>query len=146
MIDSFQLPETRFLSNMFPHTVAWNGKLYPSTENAYQAAKAQLVDNMPLAQAMEMVTPRQSKTLAKRLELPDAWHDIKWSVMSGLVQQKFRNPLLLEKLLATGDQEIIEGNTWGDTYWGVCNGTGQNHLGKILMTIRNQERLQRAFE
>jgi predicted NAD-dependent protein-ADP-ribosyltransferase YbiA (DUF1768 family) len=33
--------------------------------------------------------------------------------------------------------ELIEGNWWGDTYWGVCNGVGENHLGKLLMKIRD---------
>ncbi len=43
---------------------------------------------------------------------------------------------LREKLLATGDRKLVEGNTWGDTFWGVCRGNGKNHLGKILMKIR----------
>ncbi len=41
-----------------------------------------------------------------------------------------------EQLLATGDAELIEGNTWNDTEWGICNGIGDNKLGKILMRIR----------
>ena len=39
-------------------------------------------------------------------------------------------------LLATGDAKIVEGNTWGDVFWGVCNGVGENHLGEILMKVR----------
>ena len=46
------------------------------------------------------------------------------------------NDDLKEKLLATGDAELIEGNTWNDTYWGVCRGKGKNHLGKIIMEVR----------
>lgn len=62
--------------------------------------------------------------------------------MSGLVRQKFnhRYPELRTKLLSTGDLEIIEGNHWGDTFWGVCNGTGENHLGRILMQVREDLR------
>jgi hypothetical protein len=48
---------------------------------------------------------------------------------------------LKQLLLATGDKELIEGNTWGDTFWGVCNGIGQNHLGKILMAKRTELKL-----
>lgn len=61
-------------------------------------------------------------------------------VMRDLLQQKFSNGILREQLLATGDQELIEGNTWGDTFWGVCNGEGQNVLGKMLMNIREELR------
>lgn len=45
---------------------------------------------------------------------------------------------LAEKLLETGDEELVEGNKWNDTYWGVCNGKGKNQLGKILMRIREE--------
>ena len=43
-------------------------------------------------------------------------------------------------LLATGDANLEEGNTWNDTFWGVdlANGCGQNNLGKILMKIRGE--------
>jgi predicted NAD-dependent protein-ADP-ribosyltransferase YbiA (DUF1768 family) len=41
-------------------------------------------------------------------------------------------------LIDTGDQELIEGNWWGDVIWGVCNGKGENHLGKILMEVRKE--------
>ena len=50
---------------------------------------------------------------------------------------KFLNPDLREKLVATGDAELIEGNHWNDTCWGVCKGIGQNNLGKILMEVRD---------
>jgi len=57
--------------------------------------------------------------------------------MYEVVSAKFlQNPPLMFKLIHTDDQELIEGNSWGDTYWGVCRGSGQNKLGKILMAIR----------
>jgi hypothetical protein len=46
----------------------------------------------------------------------------------------------LALLLATGDMELIEDNDWDDTYWGVCNGAGENNLGKLLMKIRAEAR------
>jgi predicted NAD-dependent protein-ADP-ribosyltransferase YbiA (DUF1768 family) len=55
------------------------------------------------------------------------------------VKDKFsRNPELRVKLLNTGDLQLVEGNYWGDTFWGVCNGKGENHLGKILMRVRKE--------
>lgn len=57
--------------------------------------------------------------------------------MHDLVLRKFTaHPDLTELLLVTGDAELIEGNTWGDTTWGVCRGKGENLLGKILMAVR----------
>lgn len=56
--------------------------------------------------------------------------------MKDLVFQKFKNEELKIKLLQTGNEELIEGNTWGDKFWGICNGVGENNLGKILMEIR----------
>lgn len=56
--------------------------------------------------------------------------------MKDLVRQKFQHPELKKKLLKTKNATLIEGNTWGDVYWGVCNGVGENNLGKILMETR----------
>lgn len=58
--------------------------------------------------------------------------------MLDLQRQKYTVPYLREKLLATGDAELVEGNTWGDRFWGVCNGVGQNWLGRLLMQVRDE--------
>jgi predicted NAD-dependent protein-ADP-ribosyltransferase YbiA (DUF1768 family) len=52
---------------------------------------------------------------------------------------KFQNPELKAKLIATGDAQLVEGNTWGDLFWGVDTtmGVGSNQLGKLLMGIRD---------
>jgi predicted NAD-dependent protein-ADP-ribosyltransferase YbiA (DUF1768 family) len=59
-----------------------------------------------------------------------------------VVRQKFQQPELKEKLLATGSRYIMEGNTWGDCLWGeaVYQGElfGYNELGKIILTIRSE--------
>lgn len=43
-----------------------------------------------------------------------------------------------DQLLATGGVELIEGNDWGDAFWGVCGGYGQNWLGVLLMLVRSE--------
>ena len=59
--------------------------------------------------------------------------------MEELVRRKFQSSISLRlQLWSTGDKELIEGNTWNDTYWGVCNGVGRNQLGKTLMKIREE--------
>ena len=59
--------------------------------------------------------------------------------MYEIVLAKFtQNPDLKKKLLATGDEHLEEGNTWGDTIWGTVDGVGENRLGKILMRVRDE--------
>lgn len=136
MISEFQ-GKYRFLSNFWPATVQLDGVNYPSVEHAYQAAKTfQSSWRLYIGTA-----PTPSSARRRGREIPAEffrkdWQDICQLVMRDLLQQKFSNYILREQLLATGDQELIEGNTWGDTFWGVCNGKGQNILGKMLMKIR----------
>jgi len=76
------------------------------------------------------------------------WDNVKLGVMETVVRQKFiKNLELAEVLLATGDEELVEGNAWGDKFWGVSpavTGEGQNHLGKIIMQVRNELRGEAA--
>lgn len=60
--------------------------------------------------------------------------------MLSLVRGKFQWPNLQEKLLATGDAYLEEGNTWGDRIWGTVDGQGENRLGQILMQVREEAR------
>ena len=67
------------------------------------------------------------------------WEQVKYDIMEQIVRAKFtQNEELREKLHATGNSELIEGNTWGDTCWGVDlrTGRGRNCLGQILMKVR----------
>lgn len=67
-------------------------------------------------------------------------------MMEYLLRQKFHDPELQQRLLDTGSEELVEGNTWGDVYWGVCDGKGQNNLGKILMDLRREYRLAKDYK
>ena len=126
----------RFLSNFWPCSVVLDGILYPSVENAYQAAKT--TDNI-LRRYFETCTAGKAKRAGRELDVRSDWNEIKLSTMTDLVTQKFTKDISLSQMLRdTRPNELIEGNTWGDVYWGVCNGVGSNHLGKILMTIRDR--------
>lgn len=133
MISEFS-GDYRWLSNFWLCPIVLGDYVYPSTENAYQAAK------YPKAERQQFTTcsPAMAKKLGQRIEPPKSWDAEKLRVMRKVVEQKFRkntfNALLLRDTL---DQEIIEGNTWGDTFWGVCDGVGDNNLGKILMEVRD---------
>jgi hypothetical protein len=60
--------------------------------------------------------------------------------MRGFLIQKFSDKVLMVKLLATGEEELVAGNWWKDKFWGVCDGEGQNHLGLLLMELRQYYR------
>lgn len=132
-ISSFR-NEYQFLSNFFWCLIELDGLKYQSVENAYQASKTLLV-----AERVQFVyaTPRQAKRLGKKITLREDWDIVKIDVMRGLLRKKFSQPHLRRFLLETGDRELIEGNFWGDRFWGESPlGVGENHLGKLLMEIR----------
>lgn len=123
-----------FLSNFHPCEIRWGKVIYPSVEHAFQASKS-TSPNMRLA-ISEASTPGRAKRLGRQVELRRDWENVKVPVMRSLLIKKFAIPDLAEQLLATGDRELIEGNTWNDIYWGVCEGRGLNMLGKLLMEVR----------
>jgi ribA/ribD-fused uncharacterized protein len=107
-----------------------------NVEEIYQAAKAQTVAEARWV--LKSQTPGIAKSRGRAVKMVPNWNDIKDSVMRMALDEKFKqNPDLAAKLVATGDAELIEGNHWGDTYWGICKGVGENKLGKMLMEIRD---------
>ena len=109
---------------------------YPSAEHAYQAAKT-LVPEERLLFATA-ATPSIAKRLGRKVTLRRDWEEVKNQVMDNICFQKFSHPELKQKLIDTGDLYLEETNTWGDTYWGVCDGKGRNILGLTLMKIRKE--------
>jgi len=133
----------RFLSNFWPCTIHMDAFIYPSVEHAYQAAKS--LDLAYRERIRDAYTASVAKNIGRRMTLRPGWEDMKLEVMYQLVRQKFTNDnedsrSLKVQLLATGDSELCEGNTWGDMYWGTVGGVGMNHLGRILMRVREELR------
>lgn len=126
--------EHRFLSNFYPSPILFDGVPVATVEHAYQASKT--FDPEQRAVIARAFSPGQAKRLGRHVQLRPDWEHDKVLVMAELVRIKFRNPHLRGLLLATGDALLVEGNDWGDTYWGVCRGVGLNMLGKILMIER----------
>ena len=135
MISSFR-DEYFFLSNFYPVEIKLDGIVYPNAETAFQAQKTLDVEERRKFSMLK--NPVQAKRLGRKVKLRDDWEEVKLDIMTEVVSQKFlQHPHLIEMLLLTGDEELIEGNKWGDRFWGVCKGKGENHLGKILMKIRD---------
>ena len=130
-----------FLSNFYYADMMVAGVRYPSVEHAYQAKKTYSIRWQE--RIRRAPTPKVAKRLGYRVPLREDWEEIKLPVMKDLIRQKFdpdTHPALTAKLLATGDALLVEGNTWGDRFWGVDRetGLGLNHLGRILMEIRGE--------
>jgi ribA/ribD-fused uncharacterized protein len=107
---------------------------FRNAEAAFQAHKTRNFADLVIFSNM---TGREAKKFGRKVKLRDDWNDVRLQIMGEVVLTKFVvNKDLRDKLIATGQRELIEGNTWRDTFWGVCNGKGENHLGKILMEVR----------
>jgi ribA/ribD-fused uncharacterized protein len=146
MIDKFE-GRFHFLSNFYLCKVEHQGIVYPSVEHFYVAMKSndeQLVDGKyyTTGDLREFVatipTATEVKRFGRKLKLRKDWDTKKIEVMNFGVREKFKNELLKKLLLETGNEELIEGNWWNDKFWGVCDGKGENHLGKILMEVRRE--------
>lgn len=123
-----------FLSNFYVAPVVYQGIRFENNEAAFQAAKCpeRMRDFCGL-------NPQSAKRLGRRIELRPDWEEAKYDVMYQVCKAKFsQNPELAKMLIDTGDAELVEGNTWGDKIWGVCDGVGENNLGKILMRVRSE--------
>lgn len=132
-----------FLSNFYSVDVFLDGTKYPSVEHAYQAAKTlNRTDRLRILRAKE---PGFAKRLGRKVVLRPDWEDIKIDVMYNLLKQKFDKSVTNHFLIATYPKEIEEGNHWHDNFWGNCycskckHVKGQNHLGKLLMKIREEK-------
>lgn len=135
--------EYHFLDNFYPAPITWEGIIYPTSEHAFQAAKT--FDMELRKNIANTSSPFRAKKMGRNVELRSDWEECKYRLMEEIVLAKFlQNPELQEKLLATGNAHLEEGNHHADTTWGTVDGKGENWLGKILMSVR--ECLKRELE
>jgi N-glycosidase YbiA len=131
--------EFHFLSNFHYSPLVYDNLTWSTAEHAYQAAKTNNVTQKSAIYRIDR--PGDAKKMGKVVTVREDWEEVKLGIMYDIVKAKFdQNPDLREMLLATEDAEIVEGNWWGDTFWGVCKGVGENHLGKILMRVREESK------
>ena len=126
----------KFLSNLYPTPITYKGNTYCCLEAAYQAQKS--LDPAIQERFANIRLPYKARGMGQRIKTirPD-WFDIRISIMEELLYIKFSHPQLKEWLQCTGQSKIVECNTWGDTFWGIYNGVGENHLGTLLMKVRD---------
>jgi ribA/ribD-fused uncharacterized protein len=148
--------EHYFLSNFSTSLIDYEGIFYVTVEHAFQAAKT--LDPQERKRIAYLRTPGAAKRAGRELDLRRDWEDVKIPIMEGLLRDKFSDEALRHDLLDTHPAVLIEGNTWGDVFWGATeyelgignlqrwplpNGTllyGQNQLGKLLKRVRDDLR------
>jgi ribA/ribD-fused uncharacterized protein len=133
-----------FLSNFYVHPIQWGGHWWPSVEHLFQARKFTEPKHQDLIRLAK--TPALAKGLGGingvtlthgAVLLPD-WDRKRLPIMRECIDLKFApGTNLAKKLIATGNVFLVEGNTWNDTYWGICEGVGENWLGRLLMVRRS---------
>lgn len=144
----------RFLSNFYLVPIEYDGIQYPSVEHAYQAAKT--LDLTRRKKICAASRPGLAKAMGSTVPLREGWDEMKLDVMEELLRHKFskhRYPILHGLLKYTGTAMLIEGNNWGDRFWGMTleakltqfgdgeahkpEWVGENWLGRLLMKIRD---------
>lgn len=137
---TFTKPETRWLSNMTYVNIYFDGILYPSTENFYQAMKYK---EQPIRRIISKMTPQDAKKYSRENYMTNERMESasgRIRVMTYAQRQKYAIDEFQQKLLLTGNCHIEEGNWWNDKFWGTDIKTreGENHLGKIIMNLRKE--------
>lgn len=156
MISSFR-GKHAFLSNMVAVNIAQSGLTFPSVENAYMWEKCrectieikgedkaeefwEIGEITSWTQFCLLMPPNIVKKKSREVELRKDWGDVKLHIMFKLLKLKFNQEPFKSKLLATDLENIVEGNFWGDKFWGVdlkvSPNEGENWLGRLLMDIR----------
>lgn len=137
-IDNFN-GDFEFLSNFADSPFTHDGIVYPTNEHFYQAMKS--LSRKERKRIAALHTAGQSKRAGRKLDMRKDWESVKIDVMREGLRLKFaEGSVLADMLVATDPATLVEGNHWGDKFWGVDNKTGQgkNWLGKLLMERRNE--------
>lgn len=147
VIDNFHEEDGKpmVLSNFYIYSLVYKGKIWQSSEAAFQAEKTlneDFKEQIRLAKS-----PAIAKKMGRAVTIRIDWEEVKEQVMKDICMAKFSESKMAKALLATGNTYLIEGNTWHDNDYGICilSGChkcevkrGRNLLGKVLMEVRKE--------
>jgi ribA/ribD-fused uncharacterized protein len=133
--------EYYMFSNFAAFAVSYNGRIWMTSEHAYQAAKFD--DENVINSIHTALSAHDSKKVAHtyKNQIRANWDETKVAVMEDIVRAKIaQHPYIREKLLSTGSREILE-DSHKDSFWGRgADFKGRNELGKVWMKIREEIR------
>lgn len=135
---SSQIPENKEFGTYYKVNMKLDGKVWPTVEHYFQAMK--FPTNPELQEKIRLTkTPSAAKTLGRKEgPIREDWETYRMEVMERALREKFSNPELKAKLLATKDAILRETSPL-DNFWGVGRkNKGMNHLGLLLMKIRQE--------
>ncbi len=140
-IVAFYEREFYCFSNFSSFQVEWKGKIWPTSEHAYQSshffetAPRLVKDIFTAKSAHEAFKIARANTN----KISKDWNERKILVMEDIIRHKLeQNPYILHKLLQTGNREIVEDSP-KDSFWGWGpDRKGRNELGKIWMKLRTE--------
>lgn len=144
-----------FLSNFYEQTLVYQNVMYPTAEHAFQASKT--LNERQRHRISKLASPGTAKRTGRAIALRSDWEEVKVQIMEEIIELKFGKSILKKRLLATDNALLIEGNNWGDAFWGatleersgkhikIWDGRnhlwyGRNELGRILMDFREKLR------
>lgn len=143
MIDNFHgswLPLSNFSFGWFLFHGGFGEQAYQTSEHAFNAQKATNQEDHD--RIRDALTAAEAKKIGRSIQLRPDWEQKKFAIMSNILYAKFSEESRKEVLLGTGNEILVEGNTWHDQVWGDCrcekhiNEPGLNALGTLLMTVR----------
>jgi ribA/ribD-fused uncharacterized protein len=130
-----------WFSNMHPldKPFKYQEMWFDTVEHFYQAMKAEKSDIETRRWIAGQTNGYAAKKAGRRVKIRTDWEDIKLAVMEYALRIKFAAGTSWHKRLMETEGEIVEWNNWGDRYWGkTLDGVGENHLGKLLMKLRDE--------
>ena len=128
------------LSNYYECEVFYDGRLYSSSEAAYQSMKT---TDTVIRDKFIGLTPDESKQLGRSLIIRPDWNDVKIQLMYDIIYAKFTQNKECRDYLINLDYDLIVEDTtgWHDNIWGICTcskcqGKGTNYLGRLLSKLK----------
>lgn len=139
IINSFK-GEYDFLNNRYGCSFRWENIKYNNVESAFHASKC--IDEEE-RRVLSKLSANKVAVRGGQITPYPGWEEQKLEIMTSILEEKFgQNPTLMKRLIDTGNCILINGNNKHETYWGMdlYSWYGENHLGKILMSIRDKEK------
>lgn len=142
----YNTTEKEPFASVYPSPFDLGGNTYPTFEHYWQCAPFLGRDAELCARIRAAASPREANMIAQgasaEAQRPD-WRESRESLLIEALRAKFKaHPALVDVLLATGEKTLvcIDTDPWAGMQSPGGIPTGQNNVGKALMTVRQELR------